>query len=70
MAEALLKGWNAPALVAAVTIDAREGRATQADNAAVDHVEPTAARCVGPRSTARFHLRLCVATRCRNNCSI
>ncbi len=27
MAEALLKGWNAPALVSSVTIDARHGKA-------------------------------------------
>jgi predicted GH43/DUF377 family glycosyl hydrolase/lysophospholipase L1-like esterase len=39
MAEALLKGWKAPALVAAVTIDAHEAKVTQADNAAVDQVE-------------------------------
>ena len=35
MAEALLKGWNAPALVSAVTIDGKGGRAVQSDNAAV-----------------------------------
>jgi hypothetical protein len=39
MAEALLKGWNAPALVSAVTIDAQGAKATQAENAAVDRVE-------------------------------
>jgi predicted GH43/DUF377 family glycosyl hydrolase/lysophospholipase L1-like esterase len=39
MAEALLKGWNAPALVSAVTIDARAGQAAEAANATVDHVE-------------------------------
>ena len=35
MAEALLKGWNAPALVSAVTIDAKAGSAVQAENATV-----------------------------------
>jgi predicted GH43/DUF377 family glycosyl hydrolase/lysophospholipase L1-like esterase len=39
MAEALLKGWNAPALVSSVAIDARAGQAVDAQNAAVDHVE-------------------------------
>jgi predicted GH43/DUF377 family glycosyl hydrolase/lysophospholipase L1-like esterase len=39
MAETLLKGWNAPALVASVTLDARGGRVVEAKNAAVDHVE-------------------------------
>ena len=39
MAEALLRGWNAPALVSRVTIDARGGKATDAENAAVDKVE-------------------------------
>ena len=35
MAEALLKGWNAPALVSAVTIDAKGGHAVRAENATV-----------------------------------
>ncbi len=35
MAEALLKGWNAPAVVSAVTIDAQGGGAVRAENAAV-----------------------------------
>jgi lysophospholipase L1-like esterase len=39
MAEALLKGWNAPALVSAVTIDARTGKVTETQNATVDHLE-------------------------------
>lgn len=39
MAEALLKGWSAPALVSAVTIDAQGAKATQAENVAVDPVE-------------------------------
>jgi lysophospholipase L1-like esterase len=39
MAEALLKGWNAPAVVSAVSIDAPTGRATETQNAAVDGVE-------------------------------
>jgi len=39
MAEALLKGWNAPALVSSVTIDASAGKAAEAQNASVDHVE-------------------------------
>jgi lysophospholipase L1-like esterase len=39
MAEALLKGWNAPALVSAVTIDAHAGKVTEAQNATVDHLE-------------------------------
>jgi predicted GH43/DUF377 family glycosyl hydrolase/lysophospholipase L1-like esterase len=39
MAEALLKGWHAPALVSEVTIDAAAGRVTQARNAVVSEVE-------------------------------
>ncbi len=39
MAEQLLSGWNAPAVVSAVTIDARAASATQQDNAKVDHLE-------------------------------
>ena len=39
MAEAVLKGWNAPALVSSVSIDARAGRATDAQNATVERVE-------------------------------
>ncbi len=39
MAEALLKGWNAPALVSSVTIDAGAGKVADAQNASVDHVE-------------------------------
>ncbi len=39
MAEAVLKGWNAPALVSSVSIDARAGRATDAQNATVEGVE-------------------------------
>ena len=39
MAEALLKGWNAPALVARVTMDGQGGKVSDAENAAVDHVE-------------------------------
>jgi predicted GH43/DUF377 family glycosyl hydrolase/lysophospholipase L1-like esterase len=39
MAEALLKGWNAPALVSAVTVDARAGLVVEAQNASVDHLE-------------------------------
>jgi predicted GH43/DUF377 family glycosyl hydrolase/lysophospholipase L1-like esterase len=39
MAETLLKGWNAPPLVSSVTIDARALQATEAQNAAVEHVE-------------------------------
>jgi hypothetical protein len=35
MAEALLKGWNAPALVSAVTIDAKSGHAVREENATV-----------------------------------
>lgn len=42
MAEALLKGWNAPALVSAVTIDAQAGRATERQNATVGEVETNA----------------------------
>ena len=38
MAEALLKGWNAPAVVSAVTIDGRAGTALDAQNAAVNQV--------------------------------
>jgi lysophospholipase L1-like esterase len=39
MAEALLKGWNAPALVSSVTIDARSAKVTDAQNATVEPVE-------------------------------
>jgi lysophospholipase L1-like esterase len=39
MAETLLKGWNAPALVSSVTIDGRAGQVADAQNATVDHVE-------------------------------
>ncbi len=39
MAEALLKGWNAPAIVSSVTIDAGTAHVTSADNAAVSEVE-------------------------------
>jgi len=39
MAEALLKGWNAPALVSSVTIDGRAGKVADAQNATVDHVD-------------------------------
>jgi hypothetical protein len=39
MAEAVLKGWNAPALVSSVTIDAETGKATDAQNASVENVE-------------------------------
>jgi predicted GH43/DUF377 family glycosyl hydrolase/lysophospholipase L1-like esterase len=39
MAETLLKGWNAPALVSSVTIDGRLGQLVEAKNAAVDHLE-------------------------------
>jgi len=41
MAEALLKGWNAPALVSSVTIDGRAGKATESRHAAIEHVEQT-----------------------------
>jgi beta-1,2-mannosidase len=41
MAEALLKGWHAPALVSSVTIDARGGLITDVRNADVGHVEQT-----------------------------
>ena len=41
MAEALLKGWNAPALVSSVTVDAKAGKVTEALHAVVDHVEQT-----------------------------
>ena len=39
MAEALLKGWNAPALVSSVTIDARSGKVADAQNATVEPIE-------------------------------
>ena len=35
MAEALLKGWNAPAVVSSVAIDGQDARVESADNAAV-----------------------------------
>ena len=38
MAEAVLKGWNAPALVSSVTIDARTGTLVDAKNATIDHL--------------------------------
>ena len=38
MAEALLKGWNAPALVSFVTIDGRAGKVVDEQNATVDQV--------------------------------
>jgi len=38
MAEAVLKGWNAPALVSSVTIDARAGVPLEASNASIDHL--------------------------------
>jgi hypothetical protein len=38
MAEALLKGWNAPALVSSVTIDAPAGKLIDAENAAVEQL--------------------------------
>jgi len=43
MAEALLKGWNAPALVSSVTIDGHAGTVMAAQNATVDHLERNAA---------------------------
>jgi hypothetical protein len=39
MAEELLKGWNAPALVSSVAIDAGAGGSSRARNASVDHLE-------------------------------
>jgi len=39
MAETLLKGWNAPALVASVAIDARAATVADAQNATVEHLE-------------------------------
>ena len=39
MAEALLKGWNAPALVSSVTLDAHAGEVVAVENALVDHLE-------------------------------
>jgi hypothetical protein len=41
MAEALLKGWNAPAIVTSVTIDAKSARVTDSNNTAVDHLQST-----------------------------
>jgi len=41
MAETLLKGWHAPALVSSVTLDARGGLVTDARNIDVGHVEQT-----------------------------
>jgi len=42
MAEALLKGWNAPALVSSVTIDGQAGKLTDAENATVSDVQKSA----------------------------
>jgi len=39
MAMALLKGWNAPALVSSVTIDGSAAKLVAAENATVDHVD-------------------------------
>lgn len=39
MAEELLKGWNAPALVSAVTIDTHLGEVTEQRNVLVEHLE-------------------------------
>lgn len=39
MAEALLKGWHAPALVSDVTIDGRSGTVTAARNAGISQIE-------------------------------
>jgi hypothetical protein len=41
MAEALLKGWHAPALVSDVTVDAHAGTVVQARNAVVSQVDQT-----------------------------
>jgi hypothetical protein len=41
MAEALLKGWHAPALVSNITVDAHLGTVTKALNASVSQVEQT-----------------------------
>lgn len=41
MAEALLKGWHAPAVVSDVTLDGRAGSVTAARNASVSRVEQT-----------------------------
>jgi lysophospholipase L1-like esterase len=41
MAQAVLKGWNAPALVSSVTIDAHAAMAAETTNASVDGVEET-----------------------------
>jgi len=41
MAEALLKGWHAPALVSDVTVDAHAGTVTAARNAVVSQIEQT-----------------------------
>ena len=41
MAEALLKGWHAPALVSDVTVDAHAATVAQARNASVSQVEQT-----------------------------
>ena len=39
MAEALLKGWHAPAIVSDVTLDAHAGTVTESRNAAVSQIE-------------------------------
>ena len=39
MAESLLKGWNAPAIVSSVAIDAQAARVATSENALVDHVQ-------------------------------
>lgn len=40
MAETLLKGWNAPALVSSVTMDGHAVQLLSAENAAVENLEP------------------------------
>lgn len=39
MAESILKGWNAPALVASVSIDAKAARALTSDNATIEDLQ-------------------------------
>lgn len=42
MAEAILKGWDAPAIVASVTLDAKTGHTTAAENATVEDAKEDA----------------------------
>jgi lysophospholipase L1-like esterase len=58
MAEALLKSWNAPALVTAVTIDAAARAATESENTAVSAIEAEAGGLAWTQKDAALPLYL------------